>query len=56
MYGDIQWGENAQIGFNAGDNVRSFSVSEALTADTVDIDLRSNINKTGVFLFRVDSK
>ncbi len=56
LYGDIQWGENAQIGFNAGDNVRSISVSEALTPDTVDIEFHSNINITGAYLFQVDSK
>ena len=56
LYGDMEWGENAQIGFNAGDFVRSFSLPESLTADTVDIELRSNINEEGVFVFRVDSK
>ena len=52
----MEWGENAQIGFNAGDGVRSFSLPESLTADTVDIELRSNINEEGVFVFRVDSR
>ena len=56
LYGDIQWGENAQIGFNAGDNVRSFSVSESLTSNTVDIEFGSNINRMGAFVFQVDSK
>lgn len=56
LYGDIQWGENAQIGFNAGDNVRSISLSEALTANTVDIEFHSNINITGAFVFQVDGK
>ena len=56
LYGDIQWGENAQIGFNAGDNVRYFSVSEALTRNTLNIGFHSNINRTGVFSFQVDSK
>ena len=56
LYGDIQWGENAQIGFNAGDNLRSFSIPEALTADTLDIESGSNIDEPSVFVFRVDSK
>lgn len=56
LYADIQWGENAQIGFSAGDNFRSFSIPEALTANTVDIEFGSNIDRTGVFLFQVDSK
>lgn len=55
LYGDILWGENAQIGFNAGDNDRSFSIPESLTDDTVNIEHRSNINETSAFLFRVDS-
>ncbi len=54
LYADIQWGSGAQIGFNAGDGVRSFMVPEALTDATVDIDLMSNINVPGVFLYRVD--
>ena len=56
LYGDMEWGENAQIGFNAGDGLRSFSLPESLTAETVDIELRSNTNEEGVFVFRVDSK
>ena len=31
IYGDIQWGDGANIGFNAGDGIGSFMVPGALT-------------------------
>ena len=51
LYGSIQWGENAQIGFNAGDNVRSHSIPIALTSLTIYIEDHSNIEITGVYAF-----
>ena len=54
-YADIQWGAGAQIGFNAGDGVRSFMVPEALTNATLEMESRSNVNISGVFLYRVDN-
>ena len=53
IHGDIEWGF-ANIGFNAGDNVRSFMVPGALTFDSVDIEEGSNVGRTGVYIFRVD--
>ena len=56
FYSDIQWGRNAQIGFNSGDGYSSFMLSEALTEETLDVDERSNVENPGVFIFRIDSK
>lgn len=56
LYSDIQWGQRAQIGFNFGDGYSSFMLSEALTELTLDVDERSNVEKPGVFIFRIDSK
>ena len=53
IYGEIEWGF-ANIGFNAGDNVRSFMVPGALTFDSVNIEEGSNVGRTGVYLYRVD--
>ena len=55
IYTDIQWGEPAQIGFNAGDGVRFFTVPGALTSLTVDMETLSNIGEPGVFIYRVDT-
>ena len=54
IYTDIQWGTYAQIGFNAGDGVRSFMLPSALTSQTVQIETMSNIGIPGVFIYRVD--
>ena len=56
MYGDIQWGRQAQIGFSAGDGINSLTLSESLTDQTVDIEGRSNVGVPGVFIFRIDSE
>ena len=56
LYTDIQWGQGAQIGFNSGDGHSSFMLSEALTELTVDVDERSNVEKPGVYVFRIDGK
>ena len=53
MYGDIEWGA-ANIGFNAGDGVRSFMVPGALTPQARDIETTSNVNRTGLYIYRVD--
>ena len=52
MYGDIEWGF-ANIGFNAGGDIRSFMVLGALTFNSVDIE-GSNVGKRGVYIYRVD--
>ena len=55
LYEDIQWGEGASIGFNAGDGTnRSFTVPGALTNETLELANRSNIGRPGVFIYRVD--
>ena len=54
IYTDIQWGSGAQIGFNAGDGNRSFTVPGALTSQTLNFETMSNIGVPGVFIYRVD--
>ena len=54
IYTDIQWGSGAQIGFNAGDGIGSFTVPGALTSQTLDLETMSNIRVPGVFIYRVD--
>ena len=56
IYHDIQWGREAQIGFNAGDGVTSFSIPEALSNRTLNIDGCSRDEKPGIFAFPIDSK
>ena len=53
IYGDIQWGLGANIGFNAGDGMRSFMVPGALTNQVLNIDKESNVGETGVYIYRV---
>ena len=53
IYSDIEWGI-ANIGFNAGDGVRSFMVPGALTSQTMNIDMGSNVNISGLYIYRVD--
>ena len=54
FYGDIQWGEGAQLGFNAGDGVNSFSLPGSLTDDTISIEEQSNVGHPGIFAYRID--
>ena len=54
IYGDIQWGDGAHIGFSAGDGTRSFMVPRALTNQTLNVDEGSNVGVTGVYIYRVD--
>ena len=53
IYDVIEWGF-ANIGFNAGDGVRSFMLPGALTVQSRDIQERSNVGRTGVFIYQVD--
>ena len=55
IYGDIQWGDGANIGFNAGDGSRSFMVPGAQTNQTLNIEDGSNVDVTGLYIYRVDS-
>ena len=52
IYGDIQWGIGASIGFDGGDGTRFFMVPGALK--NLNIDEGSNVNVTGVYIYRVD--
>ena len=54
IYGDIQWGDGANIGFDAGDGTRSFMVPHALTRQALNIDDGSNVGVTGLYIYRVD--
>ena len=54
IYGDIQWGSRANIGFDAGDGTRYFMVPGALTNQTLNIDEGSNVGVTGVYIYRVE--
>ncbi len=58
VYVDIQWGGGAGIGFNSGDQygLNHFMVPGALTSTTLDMELQSNINVPGVFLYHVNSE
>ena len=55
IYADIQWGDDATIGFSAGkgDN-RVFDVPGSRTNQALNIDEGSNVNLTGVYIYRVD--
>ena len=55
IYGEIEWGF-ANIGFNAGDGVRSFMVPGALTVRSRDIEEGSNVGRMGVYIYRVDRR
>ena len=54
IYGDIQWGDGANIGFDAGDGTRSFMVPHALTRQALNIDDGNNVGVTGLYIYRVD--
>ena len=54
IYGDIQWGSGANIGFDAGDGTRFFMHPRALTNQVLNIDEGSNVGVTGVYIYRVD--
>ena len=54
IYGDIEWGDGANIGFNAGDGIRSFMDQRALTTLTVNIDDGSNVDTVGWYIYRID--
>jgi len=55
IYGNITWG-TANVGFNAGDGLRFFMVPGALTSQTRNIEMGSNVNIPGLYVFRVDQR
>ena len=50
IYGDIEWGDGATVGFNAGDGVRFIVV----TTQPLDVETGSNVGITGLYINRVD--
>ena len=56
IYNNIEWGEGAQIGFNAGDGHAFFKLPGALSDETINMDENSNVGESGVFVYRIDSK
>ena len=54
IYHTIEWGRGANVGFNAGDGTRSFTVPGALTNQVLNIDEGSNVGVTGLYIYRVD--
>ncbi len=62
LYENIQWSISiftpipAQIGFNAGDGSRSFTVPGELTPDTLYMQSMSNVGQPGLFVYQVDGK
>ena len=54
IYGDIQWGDSASIGFHPGDGTRSFIIPHVLKRQPLNIDEGSNVGVTGLYIFRVD--
>jgi len=49
-------GTPAQVGFNAGDGERFASVPGSQTSDIVNIDSTSNVDRRGVWIFRIDEE
>ena len=67
--GEIQWttgdasggsggfgGTPAQVGFNAGDGLRFANVPDSQTVEIVNITSTSNVDRPGVWMFRVDEE
>ena len=54
IYDDIQWGNGANIGFDAGDGSRFFKVPDARTGLVLTIDEGSNVGVTGLYIYCVD--
>ena len=54
IYGDIEWGDDANIGFDAGDSVRSFMLPGALTNQSMNVEDGSNVDVRGLYIYRVD--
>lgn len=69
--GEIQWttgddgisdgvdglgGSPAQVGFNAGDGYRFYSIPESQTAGIINISMTSNIGVPGAWMFQVNGE
>ena len=55
LYSNIEWGF-ANIGFNAGDNVRSFMLPGARTFQIRNVENGSNVDIPGLYIYRVDRR
>ena len=55
LYSNIEWG-SANIGFNAGDNMRSFMLPEARTFQTRNIENGSNVDIPGLYIYPVNQR
>ena len=55
LYSNIEWGV-ANIGFNAGDNVRSFMLPGAWTFQIRNVENGSNVDIPGLYIYRVDRR
>ena len=55
IYSNIEWGV-ANIGFNAGNGMRSFMVPGALTSQTMNFVNGTNVGILGLFIYRVDAR
>ena len=54
IYGDIKWGRNSNMGFRNADGTRVFMLPGALTEETFEIELTSNIGHPGLYIIQVD--
>ena len=54
IYNDIQWGENVEIGFNAGDGRGYYS--PLTLVDAQGQGQESNVMFPGVYVYRIDGK
>ena len=60
IYGDMQWSEGAEVGFNSGVrdfNGSSFSIASVNGPDSFNIQRRTNVpslNTEGLYVYRVD--
>ena len=50
IYAAIEWGNDATVGFNAGDGIRSIVV----TTQPLDVATGSNVGVTGLYINRID--
>ena len=49
-------GIEAQVGFNAGDDINYYTVCGSMTPSIVDIETTSNVGIPGMYIFELNSK
>lgn len=54
-YGDVEWGQGSNIGFNSRDT-HYFQLPVALTQATLDVETGSNVEVEGLYVFRVEEE